>query len=192
MTSKQNARARRVPSSAPAMAANGTLDWPGEIHAVLSAFNVRQVPYVPDSGHARLIDLCRADRNMRAVPLTTEEEGVAMLAGAWLGGERGALLMQSSGVGNCINMLGTITECRFPLLMLVTMRGQWGEFNPWQVPMSQATVPALSAIGVIVQPVDEADRLAETVEAAGRLAFNTGRPVAVLISQRIVGAKQFK
>ena len=192
MTRQQGARGGRTHSSASGKAGTETADWADQVHAVLSGFNVRQVPYVPDSGHARLIDLCRGDRNMRAVPLTTEEEGVAMLAGAWLGGQRGTLLMQSSGAGNCINMLGTIAECRFPLLMLITMRGQWGEFNPWQVPMSQATVPALSAIGVVTQPVDEADRVAETVEAAGRLAFNTGRAVAVLISQRIVGAKQFK
>src|SRR5262245_28679442 len=182
----------RALSSASDRNRNAPLDWPDGIHAVLSAENVRQVAYVPDSGHARLIRLAHADRNMRAVPLTTEEEGVAMLAGAWLGGERGVLLMQSSGTGNCINMLGTIAECRFPLLTLVTMRGQWGEFNPWQVPMAQATVPSLNAIGVIVQPVDEAERVAETVESAARLAFNTGRAVAVLISQRIVGAKQFK
>jgi sulfopyruvate decarboxylase alpha subunit len=191
MTRQQASRAQHVRASMTGKSDELT-DWPDKVHAVLRACNVRQVPYVPDSGHARLIELCRADRNMRAVPLTTEEEGVALLAGAWLGGERGALLMQSSGVGNCINMLGTIAECRFPLLTLVTMRGQWGEFNPWQVPMSQATVPALAAIGVVVQPVDEAERVAETVEAAARLAFNTGRAVAVLISQRIVGAKQFK
>ena len=154
--------------------------------------NVRQVPYVPDSGHARLIDLCHADRNMRAIPLTTEEEGVALLAGAWLGGERGALLMQSSGSGNCINMLGMTIECRFPLLMLITMRGQWGEFNPWQLPMAQATLPALNAIGAAVQSVDDAGMVEETVGAAAKLAFNTCRPVAVLISQRIVGTKQFK
>jgi sulfopyruvate decarboxylase alpha subunit len=153
---------------------------------------VRQVPYVPDSGHARLIELCRADRNMRAVPLTTEEEGVALLAGAWLAGDRGVLLMQSSGSGNCINMLGMIVECRFPLLMLITMRGQWGEFNPWQLPMAQATLPALNAIGTVVQSVDEAGKVEETVSAAAKLAFNTCRPVAVLISQRIVGAKEFR
>ena len=115
-----------------------------------------------------------------------------MLAGAWLGGERGVLLMQSSGTGNCINMLGLAAECRFPLLMLVTMRGHWGEFNPWQVPMSQATAPALAAMGVLVHHVDEAARVGETVDAGARLAFHTGRSVAVLISQRIIGAKQFK
>ena len=166
--------------------------WSQDTFQVLKAARIRQVAYVPDSGHSELIKSCHADREMKTVVLTTEEEGVAMLAGAWLGGERGVLLMQSSGTGNCINMLGTIAECRFPLLTLVTMRGQWGEFNPWQVPMSQATVPSLTAIGVIVQPVDDASRVAETVEAAARLAFNTGRAVAVLISQRIVGAKQFK
>ena len=167
------------------------LNWPQQTYRVLKQARVRQVAYVPDSGHSELIRTFHADREVKTVVLTTEEEGVAMLGGAWLGGERGVLLMQSSGAGNCINMLGIIAECRFPLLALVTMRGQWGEFNPWQVPMSQATAPALGAIGVIVQPVDDAGRVAETVEAAAQLAFNAERAVAVLISQRIVGAKQF-
>lgn len=166
--------------------------WPEQIHAILAENGVRQVSYVPDSGHARLINLVLADKNMRAVPLTTEEEGVAMTVGAWLGHERSVLLLQSSGVGNCINMLGMIQECRLPLLMLVTMRGQWGEFNPWQVPMAQATAPSLAAMGVVVQAVDRIEDVPETVGAAARLAFNTSRIVAVLISQRVIGAKQFK
>lgn len=166
--------------------------WPDLIHRVFRDQRMRQVAYVPDFGHARLIELVRADRRLRAVPLTTEEEGVALATGAWLGGERSVLLLQSSGVGNCINMLGMIQECRIPLLMLVTMRGQWGEFNPWQVPMAQAAIPSLTAMGVVVQPVDHAGEIAETVAAAGRLAFNTCRAVAVLISQRVVGAKEFK
>jgi sulfopyruvate decarboxylase alpha subunit len=152
---------------------------------------VRQVGYVPDAGHARLIKLCAADRNMKTVVLTTEEEGVAMLAGAWLGGERGALLMQSSGAGNCINMLGMIQECRIPLLALITMRGEWGEFNPWQIPMGQSTARALENAGVIVHHVDDAARVGETVFAASRLAFDSYRAVAVLIGQRVVGFKQW-
>jgi len=166
--------------------------WPDQIFRVIKDSGIRQVPYVPDSGHARLIELVRADRQLRAIPLTTEEEGVALAVGAWLGGERSVLLLQSSGVGNCINMLGMIEECRVPLLMLVTMRGQWGEFNPWQIPMSQATAPALAAINVVVQSVDQADDVGTTVGAAGKLAFNTGRAVAVLIGQRVIGAKEFK
>ncbi len=165
--------------------------WPDQIFQVFRDNTIRQVAYVPDAGHSKLIKLCHADKNMRAVSLTTEEEGVAMLAGAWLGGERGALLMQSSGVGNCINMLSMIQECRFPLLALVTMRGQWGEFNPWQVPMGQSTAAALENAGVIVQPVDHADQIGETVNAAARLAFSSYRGVAVLIGQRVIGFKNW-
>jgi sulfopyruvate decarboxylase alpha subunit len=168
-----------------------TATWPADIYRSLKDARVRQVAYVPDAGHSWLIKSCHADKDMRPVCLTTEEEGVAMLAGAWLGGERGVLLMQSSGAGNCINMLGMINECRFPLLMLVTMRGHWGEFNPWQVPMSRATVPALEAIGVTVQTINHAAEAGETVAAASRLAFSTGRAVAVLISQRVIGYKTF-
>ncbi|HET9414975.1 MAG TPA: thiamine pyrophosphate-binding protein [Pseudolabrys sp.] len=152
---------------------------------------IRQVAYVPDAGHTQLIKSCHADRNISTVSLTTEEEGVAMLAGSWLGGERGALLMQSSGAGNCINMLGIIQECRFPLLMLVTMRGEWGEFNPWQLPMGQSTADILGRAGSVVQHVDDAARVGETVFAAGQMAFSTGRAVAVLIGQRVVGFKDW-
>ena len=113
--------------------------WPEDIFAILQRFDVRQVPYVPDAGHSQLIERVLAASSMRAVPLTTEEEGVALLAGAWAGGQRGVLLMQSSGVGNCVNMLSLTQIFRFPFLTLVTMRGEWGEFNPWQVPMGSST-----------------------------------------------------
>ncbi|MBT5049414.1 MAG: phosphonopyruvate decarboxylase [Rhodospirillaceae bacterium] len=171
--------------------AAGKLDWPSDVFRVLKESDVRQIAYVPDAGHTDLIKKCIADNVVRAVPLTAEQEGVAVLAGAWLGGEAGALLMQSSGVGNIINMLGMTNECRFPLLMLVTMRGEWGEFNPWQVPMGQATEKALQAAGVICHRVDNPAEIAETVEAAAKLAFQGGRMVAVLIGQRVVGFKDW-
>ena len=122
--------------------------WSVEIYNRLKAARVRQVAYVPDAGHAQLIELFQADPEIVSTVLTTEEEGVAIAAGAWLGGDRSVLLMQSSGVGNCINMLSLAIIARFPLLMLVTMRGEWAEFNPWQMPMGLATETALEAIGV--------------------------------------------
>ena len=167
-------------------------NWSEEVHRIMQEQNVGQVAYVPDTGLKHVIELVVADKKMRAVPLTTEEEGVALATGAWLAGQRSVLLLQSSGVGNCINMLGMAIECRIPLLMLVTMRGQWGEFNPWQMPMAQATASVLTAMGVIVQPVERADDVTETFAAAGRLAFNTNRVVAVQVAQRVVGAKEFK
>ncbi len=171
--------------------ARGEPVWVDDIFAALRDAAVRQVAYVPDAGFARLIDLCRADADMTAVPLTTEEEGVALLAGAWLGGRRGVLLMQSSGVGNCINMLSLATACRFPLLMIATMRGQWGEVNPWQVPMGRIAGEVLRLTGAIVHEVDEADRVGETVAAAARSAFDGPAITAVLISQRLVAVKRF-
>jgi sulfopyruvate decarboxylase alpha subunit len=167
-------------------------DWPADIHRELLAARVRQVGYVPDAGHKRLIELCQAERSMRAVVLSTEEEGIGLAAGAWLGGERSVLLMQSSGVGNTINVLGMVKECRFPFVSLITMRGEQGEFNPWQVPMGQATRPVLEAMDTIVQYVGTPEEVAPTVNAALRLAYNSYVSVAVLISQRLIGIKSFQ
>jgi sulfopyruvate decarboxylase alpha subunit len=142
-------------------------DWPADSYAALKAADIRQVAYVPDAGHARLITLCAGDPAMRMVPLTTEEEGVGLAAGAWLGGQRSVLLMQSSGVGNCINALSLIETCRFPLLTLVTMRGEFGEFNPWQVPMGRVTPEALALADVVVHRVSEADKVGAAVRRRG-------------------------
>ena len=169
----------------------GGPDWPADIYRLLRGEDVRQVGYVPDAGHARLIDLFRRDPDVAATVLTTEEEGVAIAAGAWLGGRRFVLLMQSSGVGNCINMLSLATMGRFPLLMLVTMRGEWAEFNPWQVPMGHATEPALAAIGVRTMRADTPDDVVATVGSAAKLAFGADQQVAVILSQRLLGVKQW-
>jgi len=171
--------------------ATRALDWPAAIHSALKSQGVRQVSYVPDAGHKRLIELCHADENMTAVPLTTEEEGVALAAGAWLGGERAALLMQSSGVGNCVNALTLASNCGFPLLIIVTMRGEWGEFNPWQIPMGQATPDTLRLAGVRTLRLERAEEASATVTAAAKLAFGGYSAVAVLIAQRMIGAKSF-
>jgi len=165
--------------------------WPTEVYRVLKAANVRQMGYVPDAGHSALIELFATDQAVVSNVLTTEEEGVAIAAGAWLGGHRAVLLMQSSGVGNCINMLSLAAIGRFPLLMLVTMRGEWAEFNPWQVPMSRATQPALEAIGVRVLRAETPRDVVETVEAAAALAYEADQQIAVLIGQRLLGKKKW-
>ena len=173
-------------------ARSAAVDWPAAIHRALKSQRVRQVSYVPDAGHKRLIELCHADKSMAAVPLTTEEEGIGLAAGAWLGGERAALLMQSSGVGNCVNALTLAANCRFPLLMLITMRGEEGELNPWQIPMGQATPETLRLGGVRIFRLAQAADAFSRVSAAARLAFDGGAAVAVTISQRMIGIKSFE
>ncbi|MDB5771337.1 MAG: hypothetical protein JWM42_1711 [Burkholderia sp.] len=166
--------------------------WQEEIFSILKEGGVRQVAYVPDAGHAHVIRRVHADPDMRGVVLTTEEEGVATVCGAWLGGERAVLLMQSSGVGNCINMLSLMQNCRFPLLTLVTMRGEWAEFNPWQGPMGKATQGALELLGVTVLRATKPEEVAETVQAGFDAAFQGGEPVAVLLSQSLIGRKKWE
>ena len=168
-----------------------TPTWQADVFAALKRARIAQVGYVPDAGHAHLIAAAHADPEIRATVLTTEEEGVALAAGAWLGGQRAVLLMQSSGVANCINMLSLPVSCRMPFLTLVTMRGEWGEFNPWQIPMGTATPAVLTAAGVHVRRADRADEAAETVTAAAAMAFASCVPVAVLFSQRLIGTKVF-
>ena len=168
-----------------------SLDWQDSLYDLLRRNNVTQFCYVPDAGHRILIDRCLADPGVHAVPLTTEEEGVAMLAGADLAGARGVLLMQSSGVGNCINMLSLVRSARFPFFTLVSMRGDFGEGNPWQFPMGQATQPVLEAMGVICLRADDPAEVNETVSAALTMVFKSGQAVAVLLTQKLIGAKPF-
>jgi sulfopyruvate decarboxylase alpha subunit len=165
--------------------------WPGEVYGALKRAHVGHVAYVPDAGHAALIACFLADREMVANVLTSEQEGIAIAAGAWLGGQRSVLLLQSSGVGNCINTLALAVQARLPLLMLVTMRGEWAEFNPWQVPMGQATAPSLRAIGVRTMRAETAEDVVDTVEAAAAFAYDADQQVAVLISQRVLGKKRW-
>ena len=155
--------------------------WPEDIFAILQRYDVRQVPYVPDAGHSQLIQRVLGSSTMRGIPLTTEEEGVALLAGAWAGGQRGVLLMQSSGVGNCINMLSLTQIFRFPFLTLVTMRGEWGEFNPWQVPMGSTTQGVFELSGIRVLRATEPGEVKDVMEAAASQAYNACTPTAVVV-----------
>ena len=165
--------------------------WPGELYDLLRRHDVTQFAYVPDAGHKTLIDRSLADPDVSSIALTTEEEGVAMLAGADLGGARGVLLMQSSGAGNCVNILSMIKGGRFPFLTLISMRGDFGEGNPWQMPMGQALRPVLGAMGVICLDVDSPEQVVPTVDAALRMTFKSGNAVAVLLTQKLIGAKAF-
>jgi sulfopyruvate decarboxylase alpha subunit len=165
--------------------------WPDAIYAQFRRVGIRQVGYVPDAGHSRLIALCRDDPDITDVVLTTEEEGVGLVAGAALGGKRAALLMQSSGVGNCINMFSLLRNCGFGCVVLVTMRGEFGEFNPWQVPMGAITEDVLRLAGFLTHRVETADEVDQIVGAACDMAFDGDLQIAVLLSQRLIGRKQW-
>ena len=165
--------------------------WQEQLYQQLRAADVTIFCYVPDAGHRILIDRSIADNDVTSIPLTSEEEGVGLAAGAHLGGARAVLLMQSSGAGNCINQLSLIQHGRFPFLTFISMRGDYGEGNPWQFAMGRAVEPTLSAMGVQCLTIDSPDEVERTTAAALIMAFNSEQSVAVLLSQRLLGAKAF-
>ena len=166
-------------------------NWSEDVLRAMQARKIVTVCTIPDGGLTQLLKLIEASKSARLVTLSTEEEGVGIATGCWLAGARAMVAMQSSGVGNCINALGLPAAFRAPCLLLVTMRGQWGEFNPWQVPMGQAVRPALEAVGVKCYPVDKPEEVGETFAAAADFAFNSRVSAAVLVSQRVIGVKGF-
>lgn len=178
------------PDISPHREADGS-DWGEQVFRSLPGLGIRHVATVPDAGLGTFLELCETDPGIRLVTLTTEEEGIALACGTWLGGELAAVAIQSSGVGNIVNMLGLPSVCRIPCLLLVSMRGEAEERNPWQVPVGRAVPDLLAALDVDVFRPESASGVAPAfVEAAAR-ARETGRPAAVLVSQHIIGAKSF-
>jgi sulfopyruvate decarboxylase TPP-binding subunit len=164
--------------------------WPDRIHAVFKRKDISLVGYVPDAGHTRLMSLCQDDNAITDVVLTTEAEGAGLVLGAALGGQRTVLLMQSSGVGNCINTFSLLRNCGIGCVILVTMRGEFADFNPWQVPMGSITEAALKLCGFLTYRIDEAQDVEEIVAAGCDMAFGGNLQVAILLSQRMVERKQ--
>ncbi|CAM4323468.1 Phosphonopyruvate decarboxylase [Bordetella tumbae] len=166
--------------------------WQEAIFNVLKKGGVQQIAYVPDAGHSHVIRSAIADPDIQDIVLTTEEEGVALASGAWLGGQRAVLLMQSSGVGNCVNMFSLLQAADFPFFTLVTMRGEYAEFNPWQGPMGRATQAALELMGIHVLRVSRPEEAEEIVSAGFDAAFEAGDKVAVLLGQNLIGRKKWE
>ncbi|MEM7744646.1 MAG: phosphonopyruvate decarboxylase [Pseudomonadota bacterium] len=166
-------------------------EWSAAMFEVLREAEVTLFAHVPDAGNDRLIALAEACNETRALLLTTEEEGVAVCAGADLVGERGVLCMQSSGLGNCTNYLSLAKGGRFPLLLMISMRGDYGEQNPWQYPMGEATEPLLRAMGVLIFRVERLDELETATRAAVNASGAGGQAAAIVLSQKFLGAKGF-
>ena len=166
-------------------------DWRHQILSALKRSGVEIIAYVPDAAHAVAIREANEAPDVTAVSCTTEEECIAICAGAHLGGKRAACLMQSSGVGNCINMLSLISMCRFPLLVLVTMRGEWAEFNPWQSPMGLVTEKSLGLMGVQCFRAEQAADVLTQLEGASESAFSGNQACALILTQRLIGRKMW-
>lgn len=166
------------------------MSWADAAVGALKASEVRLLAYLPDSTVQPVLAAARADAGFEMVPLSREEEGIGVAVGAYLGGVRGAVLFQNSGLGNSVNALASLAvPMQVPFLLFIGMRGEEGEFNVSQVGMGQATRTILDALGIphlTLRTEGEVDRLTRD---AATLAFKTRTPVALLLSRQLTGGK---
>jgi len=168
-----------------------TNDWSADTLAALKDLEIRQIAYVPDAGLTALLQSADEEPDIAMTSVVTEEDAVALSGGAWLGGQRALVAMQSSGVGNILNMLTLPRICEMPLLMLVTMRGEQGETNPWQHSTGMAVTAMLETVGMEVRRVEAAGDVGAAVRKAGEDAFGENRQICVQIAQSVIGFKGF-
>jgi sulfopyruvate decarboxylase TPP-binding subunit len=173
------------------MAKNDEPGWVADTYGALKDAGVSLAAYVPDGGFKELIERCHGDSEMDTISLVNEAEGPCLLAGAWLGGTRGVLMIQSNGVGNCGNNFGLTKMGRFPLLAIVSQRGSWGEANSWMMYSGEIAEPILKLGGFHIMKVDDAADVADAVRAGADTAFKATQAVAVVLTQRVLPPKQF-
>tara|TARA_B100000315_G_C14582995_1_gene591486 strand:- start:908 stop:1432 length:525 start_codon:yes stop_codon:yes gene_type:complete len=166
-------------------------EWSAVMFDILRDAGIGLFTHVPDHGNDFLIALAMEHNDTRTLLLTSEEEGVAICAGADLVGKRAILCMQSSGVGNCPNYLSLAKGANFPILMMITMRGDYGEQNPWQYPMGEAVDSILETMGVLNFKVERRDELEKATLAAVDASGKGQKPAAIVLSQKFLGAKGF-
>lgn len=166
------------------------MSWETAVTSALRASDVRVVTYLPDSVIANLIETTEEDDAFSSFRVAREEEAVSVLAGAWLGGECGALICQSSGLTNCFNALGSHSIANgLPFVGLVTRRGDIGEHNFSQVPGGYNMSRLLDDVGVRNRSLDAGDPIEETVERAVDTARSTGQPYVLLLERNLTGEK---
>ena len=171
---------RDVPLGAPT-------GWPDGVAAGLVTCGCRHVVYVPDNPLSQILDALAARAHaVRPILATREEEAVGIAAGLYLGGAWPAVLMQSSGLGNALNAIGSLLiPYQIPVLLVISMRGDPGEWNAAQVPLGRAIPSILDSLGIQHLTVDTPDRASEAVAATGALAFGTRHPAACLLPRRL-------
>ena len=164
--------------------------WSDVVLECLKANKIQTLVHIPDTILTDLIRRAGEDEFFDVISPTREEEGVGIVCGAYLGGRNGALLMQNSGLGNAANILGSLTvPYQIPMLLLISQRGELGEFNTVQVGMGQALRPTLDGLDVPHFTMEREEEVENIMTGAIKLAFSTDRPVAVIVSPLLSGGK---
>lgn len=164
--------------------------WHEEAIEALHDGGVEVVAYLPDSVVAPLVDRAEADDRFRAVPVAREEEAVGILSGAWLGGQRGALVCQTSGLSNALNAVGSLSKpWGLPFVGIVSRRGDLGEHNLAQVSAGYGMPRVLDEMGVRNGRMGADTDVGQVVGLATETAFSTEDPYVLLAETTLTGGK---
>jgi sulfopyruvate decarboxylase alpha subunit len=164
--------------------------WSKAVADALRRNGIRTFATVPDFIVSQVLDHLWADPECRVITATREEEAVGILSGAYLAGERGALLMQNSGLGNCVNALASLNvAAQIPLVMVISHRGDLGEYNPAQVPMGQAAERILEALEVRTSQPHTVEAFESEADGLIKLAYTRSLPVAFLLPNDLTGGR---
>ena len=165
-----------------------TEGWHQHLADALRRNDIRTFVTVPDFVVSQVLEHLWPDESCRVVTVTREEEGVGVLSGAFMAGKRGALLMQNSGLGNCVNGLASLNQAaQIPIVMIISHRGDIGEFNVAQVGMGQATEPVLEALSVRYIKPHSVEELEAEVDGLIKLAYTRNLPVAIVLPNDLTG-----
>ena len=167
--------------------------WHGIIHATLKAHDVKLVTYVPDNVLRPLIERIHADDFFTAFTCTREEEAVGIVSGAWMGGMRGVVLMQTSGFATLPNVLASLpVPFQIPVLLIVSERGTLGEFNIGQAMVARTMRPVLDSIAIEHHTLSRLDEVEFITDRSIRQAVATQQPACLILSPLLTGGKVFK
>ena len=164
--------------------------WSESIVACLKRHEIRMIAYLPDTIVYRVLSLIEGDPFFERVPVAREEECIGILAGAYLGGMRGAMFAQNSGLGNCVNALASLAvPSQIPMLMFWGQRGELGEFNVCQTGMGRAARPILDALGIAHVTLTRPEEVESLTSDGIKLAYTTRTPIGFILPRQLTGGK---
>jgi sulfopyruvate decarboxylase alpha subunit len=167
--------------------------WYETILATLKSNDVKLVVYVPDRVLTPLIKVIHDDPFFTAFPCTREEEAIGIITGAWMGGMKSAVLMQTSGFTTLPNVLASlVVPCQIPALIFVSERGTLGEFNLGQALVCRTMRPVLDSLAMEHHTITREDELAFIVDRSIKQAVATQAPVTFILNPLLTGGKVFE
>ena len=157
--------------------------WYDIVLRVLKSNDVSLITYVPDKVLAPLIKVLHADPYFTLIAPAREEEAIGIVAGSYMAGLRGIILMQTSGFATLANVLASLAvPFQIPVLMMISERGTLGEFQVGQAIVCRTMRPVLNTLGIENYAIERLNDVEFIVDNMIKQAFATQAPAAMILS----------